>query len=60
MSTIKRFRKVTPQDWKPECQRYLDSFELDNEEPTVEFYLTEPDDYMEAWLEDEITEVYSA
>jgi hypothetical protein len=61
--TIKHFPRVTPQPWKLEVPRHLDLEEEFNpsDEPTQEFHITEPDDYMtELELEDEITGVWEA
>lgn len=57
-----RSRYVSPQPWKLEVPKELDleeEFEL-HDDPTSEFLITEPDDFMDDLaLEDEITEVYT-
>jgi len=51
----------SPQPWKLDLQGQLDLFdEFDvRDDPTLEFFITEPDDYMEELaFEEEDTEVY--
>jgi len=61
--TIKHFRRpsVSPQPWKLEVPKpldLLDEFDV-HDDPTQEFLITEPDDFMdELAFEDEVTGVY--
>ena len=47
-TTIKQFRRPSPQPWKMEVPQYLDLEEEYNppEDDTQEFYIVEPDDFM--------------
>jgi hypothetical protein len=61
-TTVKQFKRPSPQPWKLQVNTHLDLFEEfeENDEPTVQFLVTEPDDFMAALEKDEeITEVFN-
>lgn len=61
-ATIKQFRRPSPQPWKLEVPRPLDLEDEFNpsEDDTMEFLITEPDDFMGTPFEEEITTEFKA
>jgi len=59
--TVKQFRKVTPQAWKPDDLEIEDWVDGLREDPTVEYFITDEDDFKEsfdAFEDEDITAVY--
>ncbi|KPK49831.1 MAG: hypothetical protein AMS22_13075 [Thiotrichales bacterium SG8_50] len=53
--TVKRFRRASPQPWKPKGLELADRID-DRDDPTVEYFITDDEGFMD--IDDEITQVF--